>query len=194
MSFNEFEFLDPHSQVKLLHLYNAHFTGSSLWNFDSDAVKQVWNSWNVNLRVIFDLPMATHCWIVEHLSNGPHAKILMYSRFATFVESLSLCEKPQVKALLQIVKNDPRQTTGSNIRKILIDTGIRVSPGHKNKSQLKQLAAYEAPEEERWKIPLLGSLVEIRDQRWQVLFDDEDNEGKLSEDDVTAMIDHWCIN
>ena len=86
---NEFEFLDPHSQVKLLNIYNAHFTGSSLWNFNSDTVKQVWNSWNVNLRVIFNLPIATHCWIAEQISNGPHAKMLMYSRFAAFIASLA---------------------------------------------------------------------------------------------------------
>ena len=36
---NEFEFLDPHSQVRLLQLYNSHFTGSSLWKFNSESVK-----------------------------------------------------------------------------------------------------------------------------------------------------------
>ena len=30
---NEFEYLLPEDQVRLLRLYNSHFTGSSTWNF-----------------------------------------------------------------------------------------------------------------------------------------------------------------
>ena len=189
---NEFEFLDPHSQVRLLQLYNSHFTGSSLWKFSSESVKQLWNSWNVNIRAIFNLPMATHCWIVEQLS-GTHAKKLMYSRYITFIENLSSCEKPQVKALLELVKDDQRFTTGSNIRDILIETGIRISHKNTNKAQLQNFIVYKAPEEAKWKIPLLESLIEIRDHRWQVLFNEEENEQRMSEDNVTLMIDQLCI-
>ena len=131
---NEFEFLDPHSQVRLLNLYNSHFTGSSVWRFNTDSVKQIWNSWNVNLRVIFNLPMATHCWILEQLT-GSHAKKLMYSRFIKLIENLSCCEKPQVRTLLDIVKSDQRSTTGSNIRDILLETGTQISKKNTNKEQ-----------------------------------------------------------
>ena len=147
---NEFEFLGTHSQVRLLELYNSHFTGSSLWKFNTESVKQLWNSWNVNIRAIFNLPMATHCWIVEQLS-GIHAKKLMYSRFITFIENLSSCEKAQVKALLNPVKADQRSTTGSNIRDILIDTGIRISPIKTNKALLQSYIVYEVPQEAKWK-------------------------------------------
>ena len=138
--------------------------------------------------------MATHCWIVERLSGVSHAKNLMYSRFVTFVKSLSSCEKPQVRALIEVVKSDPRCTTGSNLRDILMDTGVKVSPGETSSSLLKSFMVYEAPEEARWKIPLLESLIEIRDQRWEVLFDEENIEGRLSEDDVTTMINQLCID
>ena len=138
--------------------------------------------------------MATHCWIAEQISNGPHAKMLMYSRFAAFIASLEKCEKPQVRALLEHVKNDSQQTTGSNIRSILMDTGIKVSTGHSNKHLLKQFSAYPVPEESKWKIKFVESLIEIRDQRWEVLFDEEEDGGKLSENEVTTMIDRWCIS
>ena len=81
---NEYENILPQNQVQLLRLYNSHFTGSSTWNFNSEPVKQLWNSWNVNLRVIFGLPMASHCWIGERLTGGKHAKQLMYSRWVKF--------------------------------------------------------------------------------------------------------------
>ena len=67
---NEFEFLVPENQVRVLRLYNSHFTGSSTWRFSSEAVRQLWNSWIVNLHVVFGLPMSTHCWIVERLEGG----------------------------------------------------------------------------------------------------------------------------
>ena len=117
----------------------------------------------------------------------------MYSRFITFVETLSSCEKPQVKALLEHVKSDLRFTTGSNIRDILIDTGIQTRSKNTNKSQLESFNVYKPPEEAKWKLPLLMSLIEIRDQRWEVLFNEEEEEGRISEDNVTAMIDQLCI-
>ena len=76
----------------------------------------------------------------------------------------------------------------------MLDTGILVSPGNKNKHLFKQVDAYEVPEESKWKIPFLESLIEIRDQRWEVLFEEEDNEGRLSENQVSTMIDQWCID
>ena len=75
-----------------------------------------------------------------------------------------------------------------------MDTGVKVSPGETSSSLLKSYMVYEAPEEARWKIPLLESLIEIRDQRWEVLFDEENIEGRLSEDDVTTMINQLCID
>ena len=35
---NEFCFIKPDQQVKLLYIYNSHLSGSSSWNFNSDAV------------------------------------------------------------------------------------------------------------------------------------------------------------
>ena len=46
---DEFECLDMESKVKLLNIYNAHFTGSALWNFNSENFKQLLKSWNVDL-------------------------------------------------------------------------------------------------------------------------------------------------
>ena len=43
-----------------------------------------------------------------------------------------------------------------------------------------------------WKLPLLTSLLEIRDDRWGPQFDEET--GQLGEDEVTHMINNVCIN
>ena len=65
----KFECLEGETQIKLLRIYNSHFTGSCQWDFKSQSFEMIANSWNVNLRIIFDLPLETHSWIVERLSN-----------------------------------------------------------------------------------------------------------------------------
>ena len=64
---NEFECLDTDSQVKLLNIYNAHFTGSSLWDFQSVNVNQLLNGWNVNLKIICGVPFDTQ---ICHWNNS----------------------------------------------------------------------------------------------------------------------------
>ena len=66
--------LSENGSMKRLCVYNAHFTGSPTWNFESEIFDQLCNSWNVNTRVIFGLPMQTHCWLTECLMEGNHAK------------------------------------------------------------------------------------------------------------------------
>ena len=48
---------------------------------------------------------------------------------------------------------------------------------------------YKSDEKEIWKIKLLISLMEIRDQRWEILFDQEEGTVSLRKDDITDMID-----
>ena len=43
-----------------------------------------------------------------------------------------------------------------------------------------------------WKIGLLSSLLEIRDGKWMILFDEEGED--LTEDEVKLMIDDVCKN
>ena len=70
----EFECLPPESRLRLLHLYNMHFSGSNCWNFQEKTFQQLTKSYNVNIRILFDLPINTHCWIAEEISGGKHAK------------------------------------------------------------------------------------------------------------------------
>ena len=71
---NEFSYVKPEDQVRLLRIYNSHFSGSSCWNFQSVQFQQLMNSWNVNLRVIFDINWAKHNYLVESLSNVKQCK------------------------------------------------------------------------------------------------------------------------
>ena len=189
---NQFETLPSECQIKLLRIFNSHFTGSCLWNFSSEIVRKLFNSWNVNLRIVLDLPVNAHNYIVEDLSGGKNAKKLIFSRYINFVNSLEKSKRPAVVALLKLAKTDVRSVVGSNLRSILLETDKLVIPGVTKSNVLQDYTVYNVPESEKWRIPLLTSLIEMREERWCVKFDEEDDD--LPVDAIKMMIDRACID
>ena len=188
----EFECMTPSDQIKLLRIYNSHFTGSSLWSYTSDVFQQLVKSWNVNIRIIFDVPLQTHCWLVERLSEGRHAKQMILRRYVKFLESLAKNKRKCVQALVQIASQDVKSHTGANLRNILLETGVLIVPGETKQNVFDGLFIYSIPEGHEWKLGLLTSLIEIRDHKWSVDFDEEGD--SLKEDEITAMINQVCTN
>ena len=184
----QFESLPCESQLKLLNLFNSHFTGSNCWRYDSEKFQQFMNSYNVNIRVIFDLPYSTASWLVEELGGGRHPRQQIYKRFCKFVNVLAGNRKPSIRALFNTVAGDVRSLIGANCRKILADSGVLVSPGTTRIDTLNNYRVYTTPEDEAWKLPLMISLQDIKSQNWEVLFDEECDE-QIQDNDLIAMID-----
>ena len=61
----EFFSLPPNLNMRLCDLYNSYFSGSSLWKLESQEAKLLYAAWNKYIKVNFNLPWATHCWILE---------------------------------------------------------------------------------------------------------------------------------
>ena len=97
-----------------------------------------------------------------------------------------------MRSLLHLVKDNCRSITGGNLRKILLDTNICIEPGVTQGIEFNNYQVYKIPEGQEWRIPLIVSLMELRDTRWELLFDEESD--KFSEDDVTFMINNVCID
>ena len=112
---------------------------------------------------------------------------IIIRRYIKFLDSLEKNKKPNVQALFQMTYKDARTTTGANIRHILIDNSISIIPG-----KTKQYNIYVIPEGQEWKTGLLSSLLEVRDKKGMILFNDEDED--LIEDELKLMIDDVCKN
>ena len=184
--------LRPECQLRLFRIYNTHFTGSCLWDFSGQMTNKLWNSYNVNLRIIFDLPYDTHSFIIEELSGGKHAKQMMYSRYVKFMNSIAKNKRQCLKSLQNLIKNDIKSVTGSNLRKILLDTGNLITPGLTSKVILENYKVYKIPEGEEWRVPLIESLLEVKAGNWAIEFDEE--EDNFNGDAVTLMLDRACSN
>ena len=55
---------------------------------------------------------------------------------------------------------------------------------------------YPVPEEEAYRLPLLQSLLEIRNDNWAVIFNEEnggdEHDDELEENDIITMINDVC--
>ena len=161
---NQFSFLKPEDQIRLMYLYNSHFSGSSTWQFDSGPFRKLVNSWNVNIKTVYELPYGTHNFLLEELTGGRHARTMIYKRFISFLSSVATNRRRALSSLLDSVKSSCQSLTGANIRQVLLDTGISVEPGVTNGTVLNNFRLYETPVNQEWKFGLLKSLLSIRDE------------------------------
>ena len=89
------------------------------------------------------------------LSGGKHAKQMMHSRYVKFMSSVAKNKRQYLKSLQNLIKNDLKSVTGSNLRKILLDTGHSITPGLTSKVILYNYRVYKIPEGEEWRVPLI---------------------------------------
>ena len=132
----------------MLRLYNTAFFGSNCWNFSSEQVKMFSRTWNVSLRILFGLPRETHCWIVEQLSGARHFLQMIYSRFFQYMQMVRLNRRAFLRDLYDIVKDDVKTTSGSNISTILLSTGI--DPRYQKKYKISRWCVY--PPQHTWTV------------------------------------------
>ena len=77
------------------------------------------------------------------------------------------------------------------MRRIHQDTNVCVLPGKTKGWELNEYIVHKTPVGEEWRLPLLVSLLEIRDSNWEVNFDEE--VGGFKEDEITNLISTVCV-
>ena len=141
---------------------------------------------------MFDLHRETSCWLVESLINGRHAKQMIFSRFIKFINGLLNNRRTIVQSLGRLVCNDIRSLTGMNLHTIKNETGKIIRLSITSHTELKSWLVYDITVGQEWRLPLMISLLEIRDSNWEVLFDDEE-EGH-GQNIIQIFLDSICIN
>ena len=75
----------------------------------------------------------------------------------------------------------------------MLDTNKLVIPGVTKKIALHDFNVYDTPKGEEWRIPLLFSLLEMREERWTVQFDEEPDD-TLPNDAIKTIIERVCVD
>ena len=125
--------------------------------------------------------------LTAEISGGKHFLQMIYSRFSKYISVLKKNKRLSIRTLYSISANDVRTTTGSNVRKILLKSGI--DPRCVPKQKFSDWRVYSAVD--TWTVPLLSSLLELRSDAWEVNFDVEAGEC-LEDEEINFMIEAVC--
>ena len=74
------------------------------------------SSYNRSVKIMFDLPWATHRFFIEPLTGNQHVSRILVRRYMAFIDKIKKSSKSSRKQLLEVVKDDVRLTTGHNLR------------------------------------------------------------------------------
>ena len=157
----EFYFCHPSTKVKMNTIYNLHFTGSSLWDLFAKEAIMVEKSWNTSVRIMFDLPLQTHKYLIEPISETRHLKFVLIDRFLGFLQQIEKSQKHIPKQLLSFIKHDVRSTTGSNLRNILLLTD-KPSVEDVTRDDLRKLEYAPIDKEDKWKVKFIKEITDIK--------------------------------
>ena len=156
----EFHFAHPQTKVTINNIYNGHFTGSQLWKIGSKEYGKVESTFNRSVKIMYDLPWATHRYLIEPLVGSQHVSRILAKRYLSFVEKIEKTGKTSVKQLLELIKKDVRMTTGHNLRSIMILAG---------KNTIEELEVgktdfeyHRVEESEEWRINFVKEVVDLR--------------------------------
>ena len=73
----EFSFAHPLTKFKVYQIFNSHFYGSPLFDVFGRECQMLEKSYNVSIRMMFDLPRETHCFYIEKITDSPHLRSVL---------------------------------------------------------------------------------------------------------------------
>ena len=164
-------------------IFNFHFTGSPLWDLFSKEAVMLENSWNMAVKVMFDLPIQTHRFIIEPISQTKHLKNVLMERFLSFLMQIEKSTKKVPKQLLAFIKNDVRSTTGSNLRNILLLTD-KSNIDDLRKDHIKEIKYQDVDPSNEWKIGFIKEITDVKFNQLEV--------ENFSKEELEEILDFLC--
>ena len=102
----EFFFAHPSTKLLVNQIYNSHYTSSPLWNLFGSGAARIEGSYNRSVKIMLDLPYATHRNLIEPLTGQKHVKRVPINRFLSFMEKIASSGKRAVNMLMETSKQD----------------------------------------------------------------------------------------
>ena len=161
-------------------MYGTSFYGSVLWNLNSEEHNKLLRSWNVAVKLIWDLPYNAHTRFIESITDCPHLQSVLHSRYVGFAKSLSSSNKKHIQVLYSLCKDNLSTLTGYNLKNLMLKYDcVNHSILFEKQAEISNTRVNELPQEEFWKVPLLQDLIGIRN---------EDLECDLTSEEIEDLI------
>ena len=172
------------SQTKEGNKEEECFTGSELWKLGSKGCEKMEATYNKSIKIMFDLPLATHRFLNEPISGSPHVTRTLVKRYLSFIESIKKSKKVAVRELLEVAQRDVRTTTGHNMRFIMLKTGQnRVENLMTGKIDFDYHVVTDA---NGWKIDFIRELIGVRN--------DDLNVDGMNWDELEEILEYLCTS
>ena len=183
-----FFFASPVEVLRAVKVFAGDLYGGNLWQLRSDKASQVFNAWNTCIKLAWQVPRSTHTYFVDRLlSSGiSHVRDDILARYVTFIQSLRKSPSPEVSVLVHLVGRDIRTTTGNNLHLVRDLTGL--DPWCCTSKQVKKVLGGRlsvVPEQDMWRLPYLGKLLEQRGELHHQMMDTAE---------LTELIESLCEN
>ena len=180
----QFSFALPTQVLKAVSVYAAHFYGAMLWDLYGDKAGQVYRSWNTCVKLVWDLPRSTHNYFVDNLlaESFTSVRCKILTQYLSFLQRLRKSVSVETRLMSQIAAADIRSMTGRNCHNLSQE--FHLDPWSSSPGVLKSnYNYYEVPEVDKWRLPLLTSLL---DNKYEMAVCGEDT------DTITGLIESLC--
>ena len=176
----QFGYYNPRLVFKLLSIYSTALYGSNLWQIDTDDYQKLIKSWNIAVKIIWDLPHPTHTGFLESLSPVPHLEAVLTGRYIGFIQNLWKSKKTLLSLIFSSCFQDLRSLTGQNLRFLLQKHGkLSLADLIADRVVIKKSRVYPLPDEEVWKTKIIEDICLLKKDELEVAFDLENLEDIL---------------
>ena len=171
----------PEVFIKLVNIYLLSMHGSNTWDLFGPAARQLFISWNVAIKTAFDLPHATHRFILQDMVNVPHLRVQLLKRFVKFYFHLKNNVKPEIRYLLHLQKNDFRSHFGRNCLYLRQELNTQYMEAINTRDISMPITT---PNAENWRVPFVKDLISLRDS----------HQDEISRPEIKDFLDHVCCS
>ena len=149
---------EPSVYLMLINVYLLSLYGSSLWDLGAVVTDKVNKTWNSLIRQIFSLPLQTHRYMLNSISEVRHLKVRLMNRFKNFYMQLKNSNRAEVLHLLRLQERDLRSVFGRNCSLVCnLTHSLSVSD-----ADLNSISVHPVPVGEEWKCEFLKELLSVR--------------------------------
>ena len=158
----EFHFASSRTLMQVNEIYNFHFTGSPLWDLFGTQMKSLESSYNLSVKNMFGLPLATHRGLICTVTGKSHLRNILFLRFVNFVRNVQSSHKRVPRMFMNHVLEDVNSVTGSNMRNILLQTD-KLNIVEVRKKEIMEIPYHQSNEMLKWRDQLVSELIDIRE-------------------------------
>ena len=182
----QFGYCHPSLVMKLVGIYSTSLYGSPLWEYFTPDYLKLTRSWNTVIKMVWNLPHATHTRFLDSLSPIPHLGSALEGKYIGFLNALSNTQKPFLSLLFNACKYDKFTVTGRNIETLMTTYEKRNLKLLLNShNDVKRKRRYHLEEDECWKISMIKELSLAF--KGHISLD-------LMEEDVTQILEFICTS